>query len=471
MTQCTQKEFKFQVLKQGNSKRDKKVIGAFNGGSITSDAGGLLLKEVEAKTGILRQFAKCFHDHRNPAYIEHTVQELISQRIYGLALGYEDLNDHDDLRADPLLATLSGKEDPTGSDRIKFRDKGNPLAGKSTLNRLELTPADAGKDNRYKKIVYEQQNITDFFVDIFLQRHKKEPEQIIIDLDATDDLIHGMQEGRFFHGYYGNYCYLPLYIFCGDFILSARLRTSDRDGADGATEDIARIVNQIRKAWKDVRIILRADSGFAREKLMSWSEDNGVDYVFGLAKNQRLKKMIERDMEQAQRIYKEEGIANRRYKDLEYQTLKTWTTSRRVVAKAEYLAKGSNPRFIVTSLNAEEYEKKYLYEEVYCARGDMENRIKEQQLYLFADRTSARTMRANQLRLWLSSVAYMLVSELRRIGLKGTDLAKAQCQTIRNKILKIGAQVRVSIRRVLVSFASGYPYQKIFQQAYNQLRL
>lgn len=464
MTECKQKEFEFQGI------NFKKVIGCFNGGTITSDGGSLLLREVEKKTGILKRFSECFQDYRREGLIEHKISELISQRVYGICQGYEDLNDHDILRLDPLLAVLSGKRDPTGEDRRREQDRGKALAGKSTLNRLELTPEMVDK-NTPKKIVCKHEDVESFFIDMYMKLEGKEPEEIVLDFDAADDLIHGMQEGRFFHGYYGGYCYLPLYIFCGDYILAAKLRTADRDASDGAKEEAERIVRQIRQKWPNVRIILRGDSGFAREELMRWCEvEDGVKYAFGLAKNERLKREIGRAMTEAKQEHNETGKSARRYVEFGYRTLKTWSRKRRVIGKAEYLDKGENPRFVVTSLSAEEMEARSLYEDFYCARGDMENRIKEQQLDLFADRTSTATMRANQLRLWFASVAYVLMQALRMFGLKATEFANAQCHTIRNKILKIGAQVKISVRRIFVSFASGYPYQEIFWQVLQQLK-
>lgn len=455
MTECIQQAFEFQGLKK------REVRGQFNGGSITSDGGSLLLRELEMKTHILKQFSQCFIDHRDPDLIEHSVYELVTQRVYGICLGYEDLNDHDVLRKDPVLAVLSMKEDPTGQTRRRESDRGNALAGKSTLNRLELT---GEQIDRTKKIVYEHEKIERLFVEAYMKLEGKEPEEIILDLDATDDIIHGMQEGRFFHGYYGNYCYLPLYIFCGDHLLSACLRTSDRDASDGSLEEVQRIVGEIREKWKKVKIILRGDSGFAREGLMGWCDLAGVDYVFGLAKNNRLKGELEESMKQAREEHEQTGKSARRFVDFQYCTLDSWSRERRVIGKAEYMEKGENPRFVVTSIGQEEMGAKQMYEEFYCARGNMENRIKEQQLNLFADRTSAHSMRANQLRLWFSSVAYVVMNALRRIGLGGTELARAQCHTIRNKILKVGAQIRISFRKVWISFASGYPYQNIFYQ-------
>ena len=415
--------------------------------------------------------SRCFIDYRDQDEIEHTVEELISQRVYGIALGYEDLNDHDSLRADRLLAILCGKEDPSGQDRRCERDKGKALAGKSTLNRLELTPHDATGKDHYKKIVYSGEKIEAYFIDIFLRSKEEIPEQIILDLDATDNPLYGNQEDRFFHAYYDSYCYLPLYIFCGSQLLCAKLRPSNIDGSEGSKEEVERIVKHIRKQWPDVRIILRGDSGFAREELMRWCETNGVDYLFGLAKNPRLITMIEREQEEARKEYDRTEQASRVYRDFIYRTLKSWSRERRVIGKAEYLRRGPNPRFVVTSIKREKIDARVLYEKEYCARGEMENRIKEQQLYLFADRTSTETMRANQLRLWFSSVAYVLLDELRRISLRSTDFAKAQCHTIRNKLFKIGAQIRISVRRICVSLADGYPYQNIFLQAYENLRM
>jgi hypothetical protein len=446
------------------------VVARFDGGEITSDGGSVLLREVEKRTGITRQFAACFTDHRDPDLIEHPVQDLVAQRVYALALGYEDLNDHDELRRDPLLATLVGKVDPTGRTRVRARDVGKALAGKSTLNRLELTTQQAGPQSRYKKIVLHEDRVDRLLVELFLQGHTQAPGEIILDLDATDDPLHGKQEGRFFHGYYGCYCYLPLYIFCGEHLLCARLRRSDIDASAGALEDVQRIVGQIRARWPAVSIIVRADSGFARDALMAWCEEQSVDYVFGLAKNARLRRMLAKELYEAQQECARTGRPARVFKDFTYKTRKSWTRTRRVVGKAEHLADKSNPRFVVTSLSPQRWDARALYEDLYCARGDMENRIKEQQLYLFADRTSAATMRANQIRLWFSSMAYVLLQTLRRLGLKGTALARAQCHTIRLKLLKIGAQIRVTVRKVWVSLASGSPYADLFAQVYTNLR-
>lgn len=463
-TQCSQRSFEFQPLGA------RQVTAGFDGGTITSDAGGLLLREIEAQTGLLAELAGCFDDFRDPELVEHTAEELLKQRIFALALGYEDLNDHDQLRADPLLATLVGKRDVTGQERIDPRDRGKPLAGKSTLNRLELTPARANEKSRYKKIVARQKDLAAWFVTAFLRLNSEPPKEIILDLDATDDPIHGQQAGRFFHGYYKNYCYLPLYIFCGEHLLLAKLRPSNIDAAAGAVKQVAWIVEQIRRRWPHVRIILRGDGGFCRDGLMDWCENHRVDYVFGLAKNKRLIKILGRELHVAQEEFSATGQPARQFKDFVYRTRKSWSRERRVVGKAEHLAKGSNPRFIVTSLSAERFAAQALYEDCYCARGEMENRIKEQQLCLFADRTSCQTMRANQLRLWLSSAAYVLLQAMRQKGLQGTSLEKARCDTIRLKLLKIGAVVRVSVRRVWFSLAQSCPYQQVFAHVFENLR-
>jgi hypothetical protein len=465
MTQCKSKPIEFQPL----NRRD--VVAQFDGGDITSDAGGLLLREVEKRTAVLKKFAACFVDHRESGSVRHVVEDLVAQRVYGLCLGYEDLNDHDQLRSDPLLAVMVGKKEPKGDEQEP--DKRNKaLAGKSTLNRLELTRADAGRAERYKKIVMQPEAIDELMVDHFLDAHEKAPLQIVLDLDATDDPIHGHQEGRYFHGYYDCYCYLPLYIFCGEFLLSAQLRSSKIDPAKGALLDLQRVVAQIRKKWRRVPIMVRGDSGFCRDAIMSWCEAEGIDYVFGLAKNARLLKEIAKELKLAEKKSLKNGGMVRIFKSFRYQTLQeTWSRKRRVIGKAEHLNQGSNPRFVVTSLTADWFPAEVVYETAYCERGEMENRIKEQQLGLFADRTSTATMRGNQLRLYFSSVAYMLMHDLRRLALKGTEMERAQCTTIRLKVLKIGAQIEVTVRRVWVRMAAGYPYKEVFQQAFDNLQL
>ncbi len=463
-TECKSSKLEFQSL----GRRD--VIGQFDGGNISSDAGGILLRELEQRTGILTRLADCFEDHRNQKLIEHDVLSLVKQRVMAIALGYEDLNDHDQLRHDALLALLSGRDDITGETRRNPADKGKALAGKSTLNRLELSPESADESDRYKKIIANLAAMDELLVNLFLESYATAPAQIILDIDATDDPLHGQQEGRFFHGYYGHYCYLPLYIFCGEHLLCARLRQADQDASAGTVDELSRIVPQIRAKWPDCQIILRGDSGFCREDIMAWCEKENVDYVLGLAKNNRLKDAIAEEMAQAKTRHAQTEQASRVYKDFRYKTLTSWSCERRVIGKAEYLAKGENPRFIVTSLSAEDYSAASLYETLYCGRGDMENRIKEQQLALFADRTSTSVMRANQLRLYFSSFAYVLLQSLRRLGLAGTQLAKAQCDTIRLTLLKVGAQVRVTVRKVWLSFSESYPHQALFQQVFSRLQ-
>jgi len=464
MTQCNKDAIEFKAL----GKRF--VVADFNGGTITSDAGALLLDKTEQAIGLLRGAAKCFVDYRDPDLTEHTVEQLIRQRVFALALGYEDLNDHDELSRDALLAAVVGKCEPTGKARRSRCDRGRPLAGKSTLNRLELTGENADAASRYKKTVLDFEAMRSLFVDVFLEAYETPPEQIVIDLDATDDVLHGQQEGRFFHGYYKNYCYLPLYAFCGEHLLAAELRPSNIDVSAGTVDVMERLVSAIRNRWGDTQIILRGDSGFTREEIMSWCEANGVDYVLGLAKNSRLTAEIAEELAAAEAEHERTGKAARCFKDFRYCTRESWSCERRVVGKAEHLDKGSNPRFVVTSLAAEAWDARALYEDMYCARGEMENRIKEQQMCLFADRTSTRWMRSNQIRLWLSSLGYVLVSALRRLGLAGTKMARSRCDTIRLKLLKIGASVRVSVRRVLVSLASGYPLQELFHRIYCRLQ-
>jgi hypothetical protein len=464
MTHCSPNPLLFQDL---NSRQ---VLAAFDGGKVTSDGGGLLLREVDNHFHFLEQFARCFTDHRDPDRIEHTVLELLKQRVFGLCLGYEDLNDHDQLRLDPLLAVLVGKTDPLGEDRLDAADRGKALAGKSTLNRLELTAVGADTDTRYKKIVAHVGQIENFLVDVFVQQHVLPPQRLVLDLDATDDPVHGHQLGHFFHGYYDHDCFLPLYIFCGDHPLCAVLRPSDIDASAGSLVYVQRLVTRLRQAWPSVRIVLRGDSGFCRDYLMRWCEAHDVDFLFGLAKNQRLLRIVGQELQQAKEQYEQTRQSARVFKDFEYRTHQSWSRTRRVVGKAEHLAKGSNPRFVVTSLSMAAFDGRTLYEQEYCARGDMENRIKEQQLWLFADRTSCETMRANQVRLYLSTVAYIVLRALREFGLRGTELAQAQCGSIRWKLLKIGGVIRVTVRRVVVALSEACPFREVFTQVWENLR-
>jgi len=450
LTECTADLFGFARV----DGRD--VVASFDGGAITSDAGALLLGAADRAIGLVGRFALCFRDVRSAVLVEHEVGTLVGQRVFGIALGYEDLIDHDELRHDPMMAVLAGKLSAR-------RQACAPVAGKSTLNRLELGRPEP---TRYHKISHDGAAIERLFVDLFLEAHDKAPRQIILDLDATDDPLHGHQEGRFFHGYYDGYCYLPLYVFCGRHLLAAKLRRSNIDGAAGSVAEMARIVGQIRQRWPRVRILLRADSGFCREDLMAWCEAHRVDYLFGLARNTRLVAEIAADLATARAESEPTGKPARRFRDFTWSTLDSWSRPRRVVGKAEWTQGEANPRFVVTSLRHDEAEARHLYEKIYCARGEMENRIKECQLDLFADRTSANPLRANQLRLWFAAMAYVLVAALRRVALRHTQFADATCGTIRLKLLKIGALVRVSVRRVRIAMASGCPYANEFGLAH-----
>jgi hypothetical protein len=435
------------------------VIAEFDGGALTSDAGGLLLGAADRSLDLVRRLSECFRDARDQRFVEHSVATMIGQRVFGLALGYEDLNDHDELRHDPLMAVLAGKLEA-------WREDCAPVAGKSTLNRLELSRE---APTKYCKIAHDPAAIEALMVDLFLEAHARAPKQIILDLDATDDPLHGDQEGRFFHGYYDCYCYLPLYVFCGRHLLASKLRPSNIDASAGAVEEIARIVARIRARWPGVRILLRADSGFAREALMAWCEKNGVDFVFGLARNPRLIDEITVELLQAEEEASITGKPARRFKDFRYATLDSWSRRRRVVAKAEWTEGEANPRFIVTSLRKAETNGRFLYEKVYCARGEMENRLKECQGDLFADRTSTATMRANQLRLWFASFAYGLLCAVRRVGLAHTQFAEATCGTIRLKLLKLAGLVRISARRIKFALASACPYADEWRLAATRL--
>ena len=452
-TECSATLFEFPPVE------GRHVVAGFDGGAITSDAGAMLLGQADRAIRLTERFAACFDDQRTAALVEHQVGTMVMQRLFGIALGYEDLVDHDELRCDPVMAVLASKLEARREDCA-------PLAGKSTLNRLELSRPEP---TRYHKISHNEAAIEKLFVDLFLEAHQRTPEQIVLDLDATDDPLHGHQEGRFFHGYYDCYCYLPLYVFCGRHLLVAKLRRSNIDASAGAEEEIVRIVAQIRRRWPRVRILLRGDSGFAREALMAWCEANCVDYLFGLARNERLQAAITAEMVAATLESMQTGKPARRFKDFTYATLDSWSCERRVVGKAEMTGGEANPRFVVTSLKPAEAGAQHLYEKIYCARGEMENRIKECQLDLFADRTSAATMRANQLRLWFASMAYVLLCALRRIGLAHTQFADATCGTIRLKLLKLGALVRVSVRRVKIAMASACPWQCEFALAHSRL--
>jgi hypothetical protein len=453
MTECIQSTFGFEAC------GSREIVARFDGGTISSDGGALLLRQTDQKLNLLPRLAQCFLDGREQERVKHSIQEMVSQRVYGLALGYEDVNDHEQLRKDPLFGVLAGRA-----------ELGTALAGKSTLNRLELG---TGAKDRYKKITFWKAGMDELLVAVFIESQPAAPAEIVLDVDTTDLPLHGKQEGRFFHGYYDEYCYLPLYIFCGEHVLCARLRESNHDASFGSLTEIQRIVEQIRVAWPEVKIVLRGDSGFCRNELMNWCEANRVEFVFGLARNQRLRKIIGGQMHEATQQWNQTGKPARVFAEFAYRTKKTkkggWSRERRVVAKAEHIDGKENPRFVVTSLDGEAWAARALYEELYCARGDMENRIKEQ-FSLFADRVSTETMRANQMRLYLSTMAYVLVSGLRRLGLRATELAHAQVSTIRTKLLKIGAQIRVTVRKVWVSMASSYPWKNLYEQVWSNLR-
>jgi len=469
-----------QALQSSQNLGGRELVWRFDGGDITSDGGALVLQKLEKRDGIVRRFAACFTDYRKADRVEHPLLDLVMQRVFGLVLGYEDLNDHDTLRSDLMMAVALSKDDVKGENRRRAQDRGKALAGKSTLNRLELTAPDYEGSPRQKesdkpetkKITVDPESMDALLVDLFLDAHQQAPEQIVLDLDATDDIVYGQQEGRFYHGYYHDYCYLPLYVFCGEHLLCARLRMSNIDASADSVEELEPIVARIRERWPEVRIRLRGDGGFCREKLMAWCEREGMDYLFGLAQNARLKKQIAPQMAQAEQQYEETKAPARVFTEFFYRTQDTWSRERRVIAKAEHMANGANPRFVVTTLSAEQMAAQELYEKEYCARGECpENRIKEQQLDLFADRTSTGKMWSNQLRLYFSSIAYVLLQTLRRTALAGTELAKAQCGTIRRKLLKIGAQIRVTVRKVWVMLSSGYPLAALFTDVLARLEV
>jgi hypothetical protein len=454
-TECSNAQITFEGFE------GRQVVGSFDGGAVTSNAGSLLLREADRAIGLTRRVCGAIRDGRLRDAVVHALPTLVAQRIHAIALDYEDINDHDELRHDPALALVSDTLEPKRTDVAV-------LAGKSTLQRFEQS-AKTGSA-RYHKFDVDDEAIDQVFLDIYIAAHRRPPKKIRLDLDATDIPLHGDQEGKFFHAYYGNYCYLPLYVFAGKHLLLARLRRANIDAAAGATAEIKRIIAYLRRYWPDVEICLRADSGFAREELMAWCEESRVDYVFGLARNRRLEGMIADASSRAKAQFEATKVPARLFKELEYRTRKSWSRSRRVVAKAEQLEKGANPRFIVTSIAADESDGQELYEKVYCHRGEMENRIKECQLDLLADRASATTMRSNQIRLWFSSLAYVLVHAVRRLGLAGSSMEQATVGTIRLKLFKIGAVVTRSVRRIKFAFASASPLQDVFALCARRLR-
>ena len=465
-TECSEQALLFPELISR-----KTVTVDFEGGQVSSDGGATLLGRLDRSYGYLKRFANCFSDYRDAELIEHPVLDMLRQRVYGLALGYEDLNDHDSLRSDPLLASICGKEDPLGQERHREQDRGKALAGKSTLNRLELTPEGASLTSRYKKIEAKAFSIEDYFIDEFVRSLSKKKRDVILDLDRTNDPVHGEQEGRFFHGYYGEYCYTPFYIFCGKWPVVAALHTAESEHQDEVLRLVEKVAQRVRRRFPRRQIILRADSGYCRDALMSWCENAGVFYVFGLQKNEVLKNRLSGSLRRAKALFDREGSGSQRiYKEFKYRAKKWAPHRRRVVGKAEWTPDGPNPRYIITNLAASQYAAKGLYEELYCARGEMENRIKEQQLDLYADRTSTEVFRSNQLRLWFSTLAYLLMNQLREVGLKGTELAQATCGTIRLRLLKIGAVVSVTVRRVWIHLSSAYPLKDLFGIAASRLR-
>ncbi len=439
---CEQLEF------QGFGRR--KIVIKNDGKMNTTDGGYLLLQQIERKHGIISHLADCFSDSREQYRVKHTLKGLLTQRIFGICQGYEDLNDHDHLREDPLLQYVCGK--------VK-----SPVAGKSTLNRLELGLEPDESDDRYSKITWNEQEIEDLFCDLFLDSLKEAPDSLILDFDATDIPIHGDQANKFFHGYYDHYCYLPLYVFCGDFPLAAKLRPSNIDACKGTEEILERLVRKIRERFPNANIIFRGDSGFCRDSILNTCESLNIEYVVGMGRNDRLLDKITWQMIETSRIYQETKEPARVFTRFPYRTKTSWSCERQVVAKAEHLPRGRNPRFIVTNISAEKWDDKSLYEQLYCARGDMENRIKDQQLDMFADRTSSWWMSSNQLRLWFSAIAYIFFVYLQQIirRVTGDDIKRIP-STIRLKYLKVSAAVRITVRNVWVSLPESFPYWDIW---------
>ena len=469
-TECSEEGLRAKLQVEGLGHR--RVDVDFTAGRVSSDGGGLLLREADQKFELCRRLAACFTDHRNPDFLEHTVEELLRQRVFGLALGYEDLNDHDALGRDPLMATLVGKRDVQGECRRMPKDQGHAGASASTLGRLERTPAVADSQSRYAKIVCDFDALQRTFVEVFIESLGQAPGRLVLDLDPSDIQLHGQQEQRFFHGYYDHHCYLPIYLYCGAYPLAVRLRPANIDGALGAVELLEPVVKQLRAAFPSTQLIIRGDSGFCRDELMAWCEaTEGVDFVFGIARNKRLQRELAKPMAKARAAYEKTGQGARRFRSFRYRTLNnSWSRERRVVGKAEYLSKGENPRFVVTSLRTKDFGKKALYEQLYCARGEMENRIKEQQLDLFGTRTSSHRFRANHVRVWQAFAAHLLVVLIREHALKGTALESAQANTLRLKLFKIGALVTASVRRVYVRLSSAFPLQRLLREAIRRMR-
>lgn len=434
MPNCTEKLFTYQAFDR------RKIESSFTGGEVSSDGGVMLLRQVDKKLGLIAELDKAIKDPRNPNLITHKQKDLLKQRIFALALGYEDLNDHDTLRRDLVLQTALERDEE--------------LASSPTLCRLE------GRFDREAAV-----EMTKVFVEQFIASFKEAPKELILDFDATDDRVHGKQEGRFFHGYYGNFCFLPLYVFCGDQLLVSYLRPSNIDAAQHSWAILSLLTKRFRQEWPEVKLIFRGDSGFCRWKMLRWCEKNSIDYVVGIARNARLQPLLESQLLQAKTEFESTGEKVRRFTWLSYKA-SAWDKARCVIGKAEYTSQGSNPRFVITSLCGDAQK---IYDTLYCKRGEMENRIKEQQLGLFADRTSCHEWWPNQLRLLLSSAAYLLVEAIRRLGLQGTELAQAQVSTIRLKLFKIGSVILRNTRRIQIRMSSAFPYQHIFEHLFSRL--
>ena len=455
----------------------RSVQADFSGGHLSSDGGVLLLRQVNHALGLTRKLAACFTDHRNQVYVDHSVQDLLDQRIYGLGLGYEDINDHERLRLDHLLAVACDKRDPLGEDRLHPEHRGVALAASSTLNRLELSN---NKESRTHKIPHDPKEIQACLLEMGARCLPKHSPEVVLDIDAMGHLIHGMQEGRHFNGYYDDYCYLPLYAFVGEIPLWAQLRTCEKSAADGVVPALEKIVGAIRKRCRKARIIVRGDSGFCREEIMAWCEGQSeIYYCLGMGKNSVLIEKLEPALVEARaRHCLTGGVSTRVFAEFEYQTKTSWSRKRRMIGKAEVMTGGDNPRFIVTNLpkkgfaddeDKERFTPARLYEQLYCARGEMENVLKQQVLDLHGDRMSTHHMASNQLRLWLSTFAYLLLERVRTIGCQGTELARATAGTLRLKLMKVAAHVKVSVRRVYVQLSSAHPLQELFRLCQKRL--
>jgi hypothetical protein len=455
----------------------RRVQVDFSGGTLSTDAGALLLRQVDANLGLTAELAQCFYDERDPVWVDHSVQELLCQRLFGTALGYEDINDHQRLRLDPLLAVACGKTDPLGEQRVLPQHRGIALAAPSTLNRLELSN---NKDTRCHKLPHDPAKMEACLLKMGVRCLPKHAQEIVLDLDAMGHRLHGFQEGRHFNAYYDDYCYLPLYAFVGDFPLWAQLRTAEHEAAHGVVPALEKMVAALRQRCRKARIIVRGDSGFGREEIMAWCEGQPeVYYCLGLAKNSVLIDKLGPALAQARARHCLTGTASvRAFSEFEYRTHDSWSRSRRVIGKAEVMNAGENPRFVVTNLPAGGFEDDQdqnrfsparLYEELYCARGEMENLLKQQVLDLHADRMSTQYMASNQFRLWEAMFAYLLLERLRTQGLAGTELERATAGSLRLKLLKIAAQVRVSVRRVYVQMSSACPLQELFRLCQRRL--